>query len=163
MKQATKVGLSGGVIVSLLTLAITYLPVGETIQGMGRMFMLLIIIASSFIAIRRTRDFELDGVITFSQGVKAGTKNSVFVALLLGFTLFIMQNYITDPYLALKQVDQVTKRKISETPSLLLEGASVKSIIAYLTFFSIMNIFLGFFASAAASIMLKRGPAKEKK
>jgi|GEM_PF-7113456 len=156
MNHAVKAGLIGGLLISGFILLTTFVAVPDWLRSMSNMITLLLILVTVFISIRRTRDLEKNGEITFKQGLKAGMTSGTLLSVLFGLTVFIISNYLTDVREVLNETHPVTKRKISETPTLLLNSSSIGILIQQIVFFTIMNMLFAFISSVMASVMLKR-------
>lgn len=156
MSQALRIGLITGIIVAILFIVET-----TVVMSMGPLLAVhyggtLLLIAGVYVAVRRTRDLEMKGVISVKDGLKAGMKAGVVVALFFMAAYFIRMNYIADVRQFLKQEHPVTHRMLSETPSI-LKNANVGSIISESFHFAIPTMMVGFFAAIASGFLLRRG------
>jgi hypothetical protein len=156
MSQALRIGFITGVIVATLFIieSTVVMPMGLllTVHYGGT----LVLIAGVYVAVRRTRDLEMNGIISVKDGLKAGMKAGVVVAVFFVATFFIRINYITDIQEFLNQEHPVTHRKLGETPSLLIH-ANVGTLIRESFHFAIPTMMVGFFAAIASGFLLRRG------
>ncbi|MBI3510106.1 MAG: DUF4199 domain-containing protein [Bacteroidetes bacterium] len=152
MNQAVKTGLVTGAISVACMIGVIYVPRGNA-TAIFQYASFLVFLSGAYVAIKRTRDHEMDGHIEFKLGLKAGVSGGSVAALMISIFQFIAWTHID-----LKEF----------TGELKIHGASDSEIMAQLrgvtrgNFFRgasmlcATNIILSLFVSIAASLILRK-------
>jgi hypothetical protein len=151
MTQSQIYGLVAGI--GMIFLSFISSKLGVDSQNIIKLLPVLFYMSCIFLAIKKTRDIENDGIISIKTGVIKGVFAAFIASVLYGIYIFIAATH-EDPLpqvLELKKSgwsnNEIAKQLSNVTNSILAQGAAI---------YAIFNFMIGFFTSVIAALMLRK-------
>ena len=152
LNQAVKTGLIAG-IATIILKAIEIITPGGTVVALLQYAALIVFLAGSYVAVKRTRDIEKDGEIDFKQGLKAGMTAGLFSSVIVSiFEFFHWTHMNIRENIAEMQHAGVTKDLIKQQ----LANMNNSSFMNGALMLFALDIVLSFFISIMASMLLRK-------
>jgi Protein of unknown function (DUF4199) len=152
MSQAVKTGLIAGVLILLFMVGEMYFPRESTLLIISQYGSRIVFFSSIYVAIKLTRDRELNGQLEFKNGLKAGLACTSITSIVIGaLILYTTLNANTYDNIAEMKMNGVSKEGIIDN----LRNFTYSNIIQRTFIFVCVNIVLGFFTSVAVTLMLR--------
>ena len=170
MSTTTKWGLITGMVYVIINLVVNMTgvqqPGSSSGMGTGLMINSLLFVATFatiFLGVKETRDEDLNGFLTLSQGFKAGLKIAFIAGLIAGIFTFIYMQFI-DPEFSERMMsaaeDQLDEKDVPEESremALKFSGFMANPIFMG-AFMIIWVVFWGLIKSLFSGMILKKDP-----
>jgi hypothetical protein len=152
VNEAVKTGLTGGIAIVAMMAGAMFIPNGS-ITAFFQYGSFILFLASVFVGIKRTRDRELDGVMEFKQGLKAGVTTGLIAAILISTYQYIGWTTMDVP----ANIAEMKKAGVEDSDvRMILHNMNNANFAKGAMFLAITNVIIAFLTSLAVTLLLRK-------